>query len=471
MPSKRAWEAYEITYRAQEMRTLVGWIQAGQSGSVLGLPGAGKSNLLGFLSHRPDAVSRYLSNSSFKLAVVQVDLNNLPADDLATFYRVILRALYEAGAQMTGIDRSLADAVETLYRKAEDKTDPFVAQSALREAFQVFQQQAAHLALVMDPFDRFCRTAPTQVLDNLRGLRDAFKATLTYLVGLRQELAYARDPIELGELYEILDSQACWVGPLVHADARFVIAQVEETTGQSFTKNQITHLIDLTGGYAALLRAASSLLAETRPMPAVPAWENRLQAASSIHNRLNDIWQALTGEEQAALAALQLALAAPSAQEQHAHLRPIEEKYKRVLNHLQTKQLCLPTEASYRLFSPLFAAFVAGGEGVNAGRIRHDPTTDRFFRGETEITDLSEQDRRLLHHFLAQPLIAHTIDDLIEVAWADYDHSGITNQAVQQAIRHLRKQIELNPARPTYLVTEHGAGYRFFPEGAPREQP
>ena len=73
-----------------------------------------------------------------------------------------------------------------------------------------------------------------------------------------------------------------------------------------------------------------------------------------------------------------------------------------------------------------------------------------------------------MQYFLDNPRLAHRIDDLIEAVWSEEDSSGVSNEAVQQAIRHLRKHIEPNPAKPCYLITERGTGYRFFPEGAPR---
>ena len=105
---------------------------------------------------------------------------------------------------------------------------------------------------------------------------------------------------------------------------------------------------------------------------------------------------------------------------------------------------------------------------IPAGKIQYNSSADRFVLGEQSLTNLSDRDRRLLQHFSDNPRVAHTIDDLIVAAWSDDDSGGVSNEAVQQAIRHLRKQIEPNPARPCYLVTERGVGYRFFPEGAPR---
>jgi hypothetical protein len=175
------------------MTILASWVQSGESGSVIGLAGAGKSNLLGFLCYRPEVLRSYLPDGNPPIALVWVDLNNLPvggAVDVETnLYRVVLRALYEARAQLSFVERSLAESVETIYRRVEDRTDPFLSQSALREALFLFQDKGTRLVLVLDPFDTFCRTAPICVLDSIRGLRDSFKTTLSYIIGLRQELA------------------------------------------------------------------------------------------------------------------------------------------------------------------------------------------------------------------------------------------------------------------------------------------
>jgi hypothetical protein len=468
MVSKRSWTAYPATYRTREMKILAGWIQAGESGSIIGLAGAGKSNLLGFLSHRPEVMRPYLPADFGHLALVQVDLNNLPSNDLATLFRVILRSLYEAYDQLISIKEALATSVETLYRQVEEKTDPFLSQSALREALLLFQEQAIRLVLVLDPFDQFCATATSQVLDNLRGLRDSFKDTLSFLIGLRHEMAYIRNPVELAELFELVDTHQCWLGPMDKADAHWVVGQVEASIGCAFSETQLEQLIELTGGYPALLRAASLWLAKVSPVPEMDTWADQLLTEASIQNRLKELRQGLTGEEEAALSVLQMALMMASARDRQENMRQISQKYQETLARLQVKGLCQQTESGWRFFSPLLAKFVAEMEGVSAGKIWREPTTQRFFLGERELTSLSERDRQFLQYFLDNPRLAHRIDDLIEAVWSEEDSSGVSNEAVQQAIRHLRKHIEPNPAKPCYLITERGTGYRFFPEGAPR---
>src|SRR5512137_2688507 len=88
------WDSFPPTYRAAEMQTLARWILTGRSGSVVGLPGCGRGNLLGFLCYRPEALRAYLPPNAGPVALVPVDLNQLPSNDASVLYRVILRSFY-----------------------------------------------------------------------------------------------------------------------------------------------------------------------------------------------------------------------------------------------------------------------------------------------------------------------------------------------------------------------------------------
>lgn len=172
------------------------------------------------------------------------------------------------------------------------------------EALLLLEERNVRLALVLDPFDSFCQTATLWVLDGMRGLRDSFKATLSYLAGLCQELDSLRDPMEMGALYEILDSHQCWLGAMQAKNARWVIRQVE-ATGRSFAQAEIERLIKVTGSYPSLLRAASLWLAKASSSPSTKAWADCLLAERSVRHRLEEIWSGLTEEEQQTLSEVQ----------------------------------------------------------------------------------------------------------------------------------------------------------------------
>jgi hypothetical protein len=481
MAVSRSWKAYRLTYRAEQMQTLAGWILAGVSGSVVGLAGAGKSNLLGFLCHRTEALQSYLAPQAGLVALIPVDLNNLLSNTLATFYRVILRSFYEVRDRF---DQSLQQAITDLYRENRAASDPFLPQSALRELLLQFQTQRVQVVLVLDPFDRFAQTATPQMLDTLRGLRDSFKDTLCYIVGTRQEVIYLFDPAALGEMYEILDTHVCWVGPMNESDARQLIAEETHIALAPPNEAEVSHLLTLTGGYPSLLKAACHWWLATPDKPAASEWALALLAERSIQSRLEEIWAGLTQEERQTLSEMQkgqtrvAALASgekagdKKAQEalDNATLY-LERQHRCALPRLNAKGLCQRTDTGWRIFADLFAAYVANAEGWGSGRIWLDEKTDELYQGPTLLEDLTPLERAVLSFLARNPRVRHTKTDLIVSTWPDeLRQQGVSDDSLYQVIGGLRKKIEPNPAKPCYIINWRGrpeGGYQFFPEGRP----
>lgn len=476
---RRSWQNYQSSYRAQQIETLADWIWRGVSGSVVGLGGAGKSNLLGFLCHRPEVLDTYLPAQADPVLLVAVDLNNLPAHSLSTFYRVILRSFYESRTALTKSKNLLAlqQTITDLYLANRAADDPFLCQSALHELLWHVQAQRVRVVLVMDRFDKFCQSATPEMTDTLRGLRDRFKDTLCYLVGMRQEVVYLADPTVLGELYELLDTYVVWVGPMNESDARQMIA--EESAPDMPSEEETSHLLALTGRYPALLKAACHWWLTTPDKPVATKWLAALQMERSITYRLDEIWSGLTQQEQFILSEVQKWQSQGSGKtkrewaglQKQAHL-------PHVLIRLAAKGLCQQGEslsassgASWHLFSDLFTAYIANSVGRGRGKIWLDDRSGMLYQGQTLLERLAPIRDALLRFFLKHPRLRHTKTELIMNAWhEEMRQEGVTDDSLFQAIRALRQKIEPNPAKPVYIVTWRGkpeGGYQFFPEGRP----
>lgn len=470
MTLKRSWSTYPPTYRTKEIETLAGWVSTGFSGSVVGLAGAGKSNLLGFLCHHPQALQAHLPAHTNPPALIQIDLNNLPSKTLATFYRVFLRSFYEVRDRF---EPALQQNIARLYLENRAARDPFLSQSALRELLLAFQAQRTQVVLVLDNFDRFCQTATPQILDTLRGLRDSFKDILCYIAGMGQEVVYASDPADLGEMYELLDMHVCWVGPMSPGDAQHLIAEEMGLTPTPPNKSDVSHLLSLSGGYPALLKAACHWWLHTSDKPAVTEWASALMAERSVQSRLEEIWIGLTQEERQALSKLhkwQTGIKRGDKQWEKARDR-LEKQHDHTLGRLAAKGLCRQAEDGWQIFCPLFATYVAHARGRSSGKIWLNDTTNEFYRDQIPIEDLSPLEGAALRFFVENPRIRHTKTDLITNVWPDeLCRNGITDESLYQVIRELRKKIEPNPVKPCHIITWRGqpeGGYQFFPEGRP----
>jgi len=490
---------YPATYRFREAGIVARWIAEGASGAVIGMGGAGKSNFLRFLCTQPEALAAHWPADLAPPAVVMADLNDLPAADTATFYRVLLRAFYEGRDRL---DPALEPEIAAIFRENRASTDPFVTQTALRELLFAFLARDTHVVLVLDRFDRFCETATPELTDTLRGLRDAGKGRLSYLMGMRQEVAYLDDPGILGELYEILDTHVCWIGPMAEADARHLIAEETARAPDPPAEAEVARLLDLTGGYPALLKAAchrwlDRAVVKTGDQVAVPAavaddagdvetWQAGLLGDPGIRFRLAEILDGLTQAELLALTEVQRLdergerLRAQGAADAGQVERLIGKarqdlagQHAPALARLAGRGLIAAGDEAdtWRVVGTLLAAQLGGTVVRGRGTLWREPGTGELHQGQTSLEGLANLERRLLEFLLEHPRARHTKTAVIEAVWPDEAvGEGVMDDALYQVVKELRRKIEPQPSSPRYLVTWRGrpeGGYQLFPEGRP----
>ena len=182
------WNTYTADYRAAEVARIRAAARSGDCASVVGLSGAGKSNLFGWLAHRAPSPPRW----------ALVDCNRLTDHTPEALFRLIRRALTGSGAPAD--DEILAlDVV----------LDAAVADGVV--------------ALLLDRFDAVVPAGA--IAGNLRALRDARKFRLSLIFGTRHGLPPA------SELAELCHAHTIALGCLSAADAAWNVAAYAERKG------------------------------------------------------------------------------------------------------------------------------------------------------------------------------------------------------------------------------------------------
>ncbi len=92
------------------------------------------------------------------------------------------------------------------------------------------------------------------------------------------------------------------------------------------------------------------------------------------------------------------------------------------------------------------------------GRLRID-LGNREVRVAGQRVDLTQKEFELLVHFARHPGRLYSRAQLLDAVWG-YNHDGYEH-AVSCHINRLRAKIEIEPAKPTLLLTVWGMGYKF----------
>ena len=97
-------------------------------------------------------------------------------------------------------------------------------------------------------------------------------------------------------------------------------------------------------------------------------------------------------------------------------------------------------------------------EIIHAGDVVID-TAKRSVILDGRVVDLTTREFDLLLHFARNPGRVYSRSQLLDKVWG-YGHEGYEH-TVNSHINRLRSKIEKNPARPCYILTVWGIGYKF----------
>ncbi len=103
---------------------------------------------------------------------------------------------------------------------------------------------------------------------------------------------------------------------------------------------------------------------------------------------------------------------------------------------------------------------------LQVGDLYVDPDRRRVLLGDSSV-ELTAKEFELLWHFASNPDRVFTRSQLLDSVWG-YGHAGYEH-TVNSHINRLRAKIEADPARPRYVVTVWGVGYKFSTAGVSRD--
>lgn len=258
------WQTYPANYRQQEITQILKAVRAGESAALVGLSGAGKSNLVGFLYHRWP-----LPGETDDIRFVLLDCNSLPKTDTPTLLKHLRTALGDQS-------------------RAENEFN------ALKSIIgNILRENNKKLCLMLDRFEMVEQIDQQTAANNLRALRDAFKYRLSFVLATR------RPPNSESELAELFYANTIWLGPLSRSDAIWNIERYAHRRGQTWNEDVRERLINLSWGYPSLLRATSEAYAALQTLD-----KDKLSSHPAVQHRVNEFWvdkPALTMLENAGL--------------------------------------------------------------------------------------------------------------------------------------------------------------------------
>lgn len=436
-------------FRQPETEQLFKWMQAGESASIIGISGVGKSNLFNHLRD-PQTQAGYLDQSGVITVIVRANFHYIPDFSDRSIYSLIVEQLelLEADAGRLGLSIQDIEQISQYHELLLDaKEDILKVQRYFKLALRVLLGQSKRrLVFLFDQFDDVYQEAEPRLFANLRGLREAYKYRITYLVFTRDLLPNLIDMDQAREeFYELLASNIMGLKPYAKSDAMSVLERIAGRNQLALTNKLRDVLYGLAGGHAGLLRAALLGTAQHNLADQLhqPDAAKRLLQIPGVEMECEKLWHSLSTHEKRTL----LAVA-------QAFDRGMDDN---VVLQLQIKGL-LTEGDSPAIFSPLFARFVAAQEALWERPLFFDEPSRQIWVLGNPAPRLTQLEYRLFQQLYQQEGEVVEKDDLISAGWPNAK-GGVSDEALIAAIARLRKKIEPNSKNPRFLQNVHNQGY------------
>ena len=435
-------------FRNLEAKKLFNWVKAGESASVVGMSGVGKSNLFNHLRD-PQTQAMYLGATENRTIVIRANFHYVPDFSDRSVYSLLLEQLEMLDAERFNIDDKVISAINDLHEKLLDANDDVLkVQRYFKQAVRmILGNSNRRLVILCDQFDEIYQEASPRLFANLRGLREAYKYRVSYFIFTRDILTnLVVLDAEREEFYELMASNVMGLKPYNEVDARLLLLRIAERNNMDLPEAVPAKLYELTGGHAGLLRAVYLGVMEKGLSDSLDADNivKLLLKIPGIDIECEKIWRSLSVRERRVLAQMMLDVI-PAQTE-----RPI-------LTQLQIKGV-LAENKSLRLFSPMFGDYIGGQEALWERPLYFDVKARQVWvvgEAAPKLTPLEFKLLRLLYERTGEVVIK---DELVQAGWPDA-HGGVSDEALTAAISRLRKKIEPDPKNPRFLENVHNQGY------------
>lgn len=442
---------YPDTTRFAEIEKILSFVKEGNSCQLIGVPGAGRSNLLGLLPYNRNVRIKHLGENQKWFHFVLLNFSEIRKKPLLDATKFIFLGLLDSLRERK-MDKEY-DAVNTIFKEGIGLNDEMVLFQGLKKTIDFLAiEKELTVIFLFDRFEEYIPALTSHFFANLRILRNRAKYRFSVIFSINRPLDDLLEPIFFADFYEFMAGKITYLPLLDKPGLDFRISYLEKITGKKVNKKKLDEIMRLTGGHGNLTRHCLEAILATGNEPL--ATSHQPLATSSglsefflkqkpVRSALFGIWNSLNPFEQNLLTLLNFA--------------DQDISYLENVGLIDKNKLTIPLLTDYALEKNKLSA--------ENKKIIFDQNSNEIKKGDLVISDkLTSSEFKLLQFLLLNSGKVLNREEIIKAVWKDTQSTaGVTDQALDQLIFRLRKKIEIDPNTPTYIQTVKGRGFRFSP--------
>jgi DNA-binding winged helix-turn-helix (wHTH) protein len=442
-------EHFEALYpedsRFAEIEKILQFIKEGHSCQLIGVPGVGRSNLLGLLAYNRNVRVKHLGENQTWFHFVLLNFSEIRKKPLLDATKFMFLGLLDSLRERNMVKEYAA--VNTIFKESIGLNDEMVLFQGLKKTIDFLAvEKELTIVFLFDRFEEYVPTVTSDFFANLRILRNRAKYRFSVVFSTNRSLDDTLEPIFLADFYEFMAGKNVYLPLLDKPGLAFRISYLEKITGKKIDKKTLTEIMRLTGGHGSLTRhCLEAILATINESTNISS--NHIKffiKQKPIRSVLFGIWNSLNPYEQNAFSLL--------------NLEDLELSYLENIGLIKDKAFAIPLLSGYIKDSIRIRS-------QSAGDIIFDQNTNEIKKGDLVISDkLTSYEFKLLRFFILNSEKILDRETVINAVWENMQSTaGVTDQAVDQLIFRLRKKIESDPNNSIYIQTIKGRGFKFTP--------
>lgn len=433
-----------LSYRAELLSRVLPMLQAGESCSLVGPSGVGKSNLVRFLM-RLDVQAQYWNPEHTWM--VLIDTHGLvfgeQPDEFAIAELIIHRLIVEA--ERRGSDPELLSWASELHARLCAQPSAHLALRSLERLCLRLCATGIQLVLMFDQFEDLWKRSPDRFFLNLRYLRDQLKYRLVYLLMTRAPLPTLRENAPATEAFwELFGAHTYGLGVYSIADAREMVARMAARRGIPLDAPLADYALAQSGQHPGLLRAVFWALCEHSELTGHDA---ELLSVSAVTAECAKLWQSCSVDEQHYMRILAAGL-------------PLHQAHAPALDQLRLTSLVQGDPPT--LFAPLFRAYVLHQSGFNAAGVLIDARLRQvWLDGQPLEKPLAPLEFDLLLYLARHAGTVCRRDDIMQALYGEEAYNA-GDDRLDTLLRRVREALNESGRTQRYLITHRGVGVQLM---------
>ncbi|OGH38957.1 MAG: hypothetical protein A3B44_03580 [Candidatus Levybacteria bacterium RIFCSPLOWO2_01_FULL_38_21] len=429
---------YPSNSRFPEIEKILKFVKAGNSVQLIGLPGVGRSNLLGLLSYNRAVRQKHLGENQKWFHFVLCNFSEIRKKPLFEATKFIFLSLVDSLRERKMNEEY--EALDKIFKDSVVSNDELVLFQGLKRAidFMCIEKELT-VVFLFDRFEEYISMLEAEFFASLRILRNRAKYRFSVIFSLNRPLEDLIEPMLFADFYEFLAGNIVYLPLFDKPGLDFRISYLGKVSGKKIDKKTVEEVISLTDGHGKLTRLSleATLATSDLQLATRKNLQGFLLEQKAIYGACFEIWYSLT----------------PS--EQNLILKNEGSDYLRNVGLFENKKIKIP----------IFEEFASTMKQLSNEAISFDPATNEIKRGDLSLSEtLTSFEFRLLKFLLENPDKIIEREEIIKAVWKDAKTTeGVTDQALDQLIFRLRKKIEEDPNNPKHLQTLKGKGIRFTP--------